>query len=137
MTTVRTATGDDLGFLRDGDRHVRDAALRDALRGGRVLVAEVDGVRVGWLRWGLFWDEIPFLNLLFVLEGLRGRGSGAALVDAWERWARSAGHTTVLTSTLASESAQHFYRRLGYVDTGSLLLPGEATEIVLRKDLVG
>jgi hypothetical protein len=48
---------------------------------------------------------------------------------------RQAGHTQVLTSTLADESAQHFYRRLGYVDCGGLLLPGEATEIFLRKDL--
>ena len=41
----------------------------------------------------------------------------------------------MLTSTLADETAQHFYRKLGYRDTGSLLLPNEALEIILIKFL--
>ena len=45
------------------------------------------------------------------------------------------GYEMALTSTLSSEQAQFFYRKNGYVDCGSLLLPGEALEIILRKDL--
>ena len=46
-----------------------------------------------------------------------------------------AGHSQVLTSTLADESAQNFYRAMGYVDSGVLLLPGESSEIFLRREL--
>ncbi|MBP2526691.1 hypothetical protein J3A74_005799 [Rhodococcus sp. PvP104] len=46
-----------------------------------------------------------------------------------------AGHSQVLTSTLADESAQNFYRAMGYTDAGVLLLPGEPSEIFLRRDL--
>ena len=45
------------------------------------------------------------------------------------------GFQRVLTSTLSSENAQFFYRKNGYVDCGSLLLPGEPLEIILRKEL--
>jgi GNAT superfamily N-acetyltransferase len=102
---------------------------------GRVMVAEVDGVTVGCLRWGLFWDAIPFMNFLFVVPEQRGQRVGTTLVEEWEKSPLAVGHTLVLTSTVAAETAQHLYRRLGYVDTGALLLPDESTELILRKPL--
>jgi hypothetical protein len=36
---------------------------------------------------------------------------------------------------LSDELAQHFYRHLGYVDSGVLELPDEAPEILFRKPL--
>ena len=34
-----------------------------------------------------------------------------------------------------NEQAQFFYRKNGYIDCGSLLLPNEALEIILLKNL--
>ena len=102
---------------------------------GRILIAEDNGNPIGWLRWGLFWDEIPFMNMLTVLSSNRGQGIGRALVTGWEKRMSRAGHSQVLTSTLADESAQNFYRAMGYTDAGVLLLPGESSEIFLRRDL--
>jgi GNAT superfamily N-acetyltransferase len=135
--TVRTrvASDADLPFLREVDHHVSDQELAQVVSIGRVMVAEVDGLTVGCLRWGLFWDSIPFMNLLFVVPEQRGQRVGTTLIEEWERSQRSAGHTWVLTSTVSAETAQHLYRRLGYVDTGALLLPDEATELILRKPL--
>ncbi len=99
------------------------------------MVAEVDGIAVGCLRWGMFWDEVPFMNLLWVVADRRSQGVGTTLVEAWEKSQVAVGHTMVLTSTVSAETAQHFYRRLGYVDCGALLLPDEATELILRKTL--
>jgi ribosomal protein S18 acetylase RimI-like enzyme len=99
------------------------------------FLGEVDGLPVGFLRWGLFWDQVPFMNLLWVLPDWRGQGIGTALVDAWEKSQRVAGHSMVLTSTVSAETAQHLYRRLGYVDSGALLLPDEPAELLLRKPL--
>ncbi len=84
---------------------------------------------------GLFWDEVPFMNFLWVLADWRGQGVGTTLVDAWERSQRAAGHRLVLTSTVSAETAQHFYRRLGYVDSGALFLPDEPAELLFRKPL--
>ncbi len=99
------------------------------------MVAAVDGTSVGCLRWGMFWDEVPFMNFLWVVAERRGQGVGTTLVAAWEASQIAAGHNMVLTSTVSAETAQHFYRRLGYVDSGALLLPDEATELILRKPL--
>ena len=132
---TRIATDGDLPFLRAVDGHVSHLVLADLVSLGRVMVAEVDGVLVGCLRWGMFWDEVPFMNFLWVVAEQRGQGVGTTLVEAWEDSQIAAGHTMVLTSTVSAETAQHFYRRLGYVDSGALLLPDEATELILRKPL--
>lgn len=99
------------------------------------MVVEVDGDAVGFLRWGLFWDQIPFMNLLWVMPAWRGQGVGTTLVGAWEKSQLAAGHDLVLTSTMSNERSQNFYRRLGYVETGTLLLPDEPAELILRKPL--
>jgi len=124
-----------LPFLVVEDRHVARTELARIVDAGRITVAVQAGSVVGWLRWGLFWDEIPFMNMLFVVAAHRGEGIGTRLVTHWENAQRAAGFDSVMTSTLANEHAQHLYRRLGYVDSGCLLLPGDQLEIVLRKPL--
>ena len=94
-----------------------------------------DGSFAGFLRYGLFWDSIPFMNLLFLLEEYRNQGIGTALVAFWEDRMRKEGFSRVMTSTQSDESAQHFYRKLGYMDTGALVLPEQPMEIILRKEL--
>ncbi|MEV7973337.1 GNAT family N-acetyltransferase [Cellulomonas sp. NPDC089187] len=135
MTQVRPATTADLPFLTAHDRHLDPTLFPGLIADGRFLVAEDDGHACGLLRWNLFWDEIPFMNMLMVVEEVRDRGHGAALVNAWEATMAERGHRTVMTSAQADESAQHFYRARGYRDCGALLLPDQATELVFRKEL--
>ena len=136
VTNVRPATQDDLSALNEKER-LPESELAAIVERRRVLLAEdgdEDGI-VGWLRWGLFWDEVPFMNLLYVDEPRRGNGVGRLLVSEWERACGREGHTTVLTSTVSAESAQHFYRKLGYRDAGCLLLPGESAELFFIKQI--
>jgi ribosomal protein S18 acetylase RimI-like enzyme len=133
--STRVATDSDLLFLCDTDKHLSREEQELVVSLGRVMVAEVGGATVGLLRWGLLWDQVPFMYLLWVLQQWRGRGVGTALVAAWEMSRLAAGHDLVLTSTMSDERSQHLYRRLGYVDSGVLLLPGEAAELILRKPL--
>ncbi len=132
---IRHAGPADLPFLSENDRHIPLAELDSAIRLGRVLLLTVDGVPAGWLRWNLFWDNTPFMNLLYLLDGYRMQGCGRTLVSHWEQQMREAGHALVMTSTQADEGAQHFYRHLGYRDVGGFLLPGESYELILVKEL--
>ena len=75
------------------------------------------------------------MNMLYFLEGERGKGFGRQLVSHWEALMKAAGYALVMTSTQSDETAQHFYRRLGYVDSGALLLKDEPLEIILTKTL--
>ena len=132
---VAFADPDDLDFLAGKDHHVGRDVLKDKVARREVMVAYVERRPVGFLRYGYFWDEIPFMNLLWVEETSRGKGHGTQLVSFWEREMRKLGHDSVMTSSSSNERAQHLYRRLGYVDVGSLLMPDEPLEIVFLKGL--
>ena len=132
---VRPARPDDLEFLAKADRHVPPEIMEKLVSDGFVLIAMCGESLAGWLRYGFFWDEIPFMNMLFVLEEYRGNGVGTALVREWERLAAEKGHRTVMTSTQANETSQHFYRKLGYRDLGGFTPFGEEYEIIMGKQL--
>lgn len=132
---IRYAEEKDISCLSKHDQHISEDELKNSVRSNRVIVQFTDEKFVGWLRYNLFWDNTPFLNMLYVLEGFRGKGYGKALVAFWENEMQRQGYTRVLTSTLSGEKAQFFYRRLGYTDAGSLLLPGEPLEIIFLKTL--
>lgn len=117
------------------DKHIRREELEAIISLGRVLIAEHSGSFIGWLRWNLFWDNTPFLNMLFLLEKYRNCGQGKALLSFWESMMKEEGYELVMTSSLANEEAQHFYRKLGYIDSGALLLPDEPLEIIFVKKI--
>lgn len=132
---IRTANPADLPFLVEHDRHVAPAELDSIIRLGRILIIETGGAPVGWLRWNLFWDNTPFMNMLYLLDGHRMQGHGRALVCHWEQLLRESGYSTAMTSTQANEAAQHFYRHLGYRDVGGFLQDDEPYELILTKKL--
>lgn len=133
--TIRTAVLSDLTTLCKYDHHISPAELEMQIRRNRILVAEADGTFIGWLRWNLFWDNTPFLNLLFLLEDFRGMGYGRELMRHWEIGMRNLGFDTVMTSTASDEYAQHFYRKLGYTAIGGFTLPGDPYELIFAKKL--
>lgn len=129
------ASSDDFDALQALDHHLSADRLVQKITQKEIIVAKIDHELVGWLRFGYFWDNIPFMNLLFVLESHRGQGIATQLIAHWEETLRAQRYDQVLTSTLADETAQHLYRKLGYTDCGALFLPAEAAEIFLRKQL--
>lgn len=132
---IRYAGESDIEVLRKYDHHIREAELRNCAAAKRILVMFHGGVFIGWLRFNLFWDNIPFMNMLYFLEGCRGKGYGRRLAGFWENEMLECGYKSVLTSTRSDEQAQFFYRKMGYRDCGSLLIPGEPLEIILMKNL--
>ena len=137
MFLVRYAQEADWAFWSRLDQRLPEREFRRKVRDRMGYVAEVDGACVGLLRYGLFWDEIPFCTLLYVEQGHRGTGCGKALMSRWETDMCAEGHGLFMTSTQADEAAQHFYRRLGYRDAGCLLLDSagyaQPTELFFTK----
>ena len=133
---VRLATASDIGILLLHDRHVSENILEQAVEARHVMVIEEDGGFAGWLRWSLFWDSIPFLNMLFLLQPFRHRGLGRTFITTWEALLRKEGYSQVMTSTQVNEEGLFFYRKLGYTDCGCLFPPNQnIMEIFLRKTL--
>lgn len=130
---IRPANLSDLDWIAAHDHHISPDILAHKLSRNQVLLAEEAGTPLAWLRWNLFWDNTPFLNMLYVLDGHRGQGIGAALLVHWEQAMQQAGYLTLLVSTASDEYAQHFYHRQGYVTIGGFLLPGDSYETILAK----
>lgn len=133
--TIRTAVASDLPTLVTHDHHISQSELETLIRLGRVTVLEVDGEFAGWLRWNLFWDNTPFLNMLYLLERHRGKGYGTEMMVHWEAQMRHLGFDRVLTSTASDEYAQHFYQKLGYSALGGFTPFGDSYELFFGKIL--
>ena len=131
---IRFADHSDYSWLKENDKHVSENLIRSKIENKEILIAS-NGNRLGWLRYNLFWDNIPFMNMLFIIEEYRNMGLGKQLVEYWECEMKNKGNAILMLSTLANEDAQHFYRKLGYSDIGGFVLPNSPMEIIMSKRL--
>lgn len=136
---LRLMTWLDRAFVMGIDAHGDEDSFRNRVltQSGYVLW---EGERpVGLMHHCVLWDNLPFLNLLYVVEEYRGHGFGTQAMAAWEQEMKKQGYKMVLLSTQADETAQHFYRKLGYVDCGCLIFQNtpfdQPTELFFRKVL--
>ena len=77
---------------------------------------------IGVMRFNLIFDFIPFLALMWLEEPHRHKGYGTKAMVHWEDEMRATGHKMVMLSTQVDEDGQHFYRKLGYKDMGSIVM---------------
>lgn len=121
---------------------IEPASLERALAAGigagdLVLAAESDARLQGFAWWaprGAF-ARSPYLRLLVVAHDAVGRGTGSALMDAFEQAAFATAADAFALVTHDNAAALRFYRRRGYAEVGRLpdyVRPG-ITEVVLRK----
>jgi N-acetylglutamate synthase-like GNAT family acetyltransferase len=134
--TIRYAENKDYLWLKENDKHISDEIMKTKIAAREIYVVEEDNELTGWLRYNLFWDNIPFMNLLFILEEHRRKGTGKILVHHWEKDMKDKGYKNVLTSTRSDEEAQHFYRKMGYVEIGGFKFSDEPLEIIFCKTLI-
>lgn len=135
---IVAATDLDYEYIKEYDHHIAEHLILPKIRENEIYIFQnEDGGSIGWMRHGYFWDNIPFLNMIWIDEAYRSKGLGKEAVLFWEDEMKKQGFQGVMTSTMANEEAQHFYRRLGYRDAGCLLLEDEPLEILLTKTLNG
>ncbi len=132
---IRHVKGADKEFWNTLDVHLSDTEFDKKVRDKQGYVLSANGQKAGILRYNLFWDNTPFCTLLYVDETYRNCGYGKALMEFWENEMHLLGYRWILVSTQSDESAQHFYRKLGYKDCGSLLAPNQPSEIFLSKEI--
>ena len=136
MTALRTAGLADAGvitavinaayqverFFIDGDRTSEDEVRRYMAKGA-FLVAEEDGRPAGCVYIEQRGDR-GYFGLLAVDPAQHGKGLGRTLVEAAEERFRRAGCLAVDISVVDLRTElPPFYRRLGYVETGTAPFP--------------
>ncbi|MDD5936885.1 MAG: GNAT family N-acetyltransferase [Clostridiales bacterium] len=136
---IRLLSSQDKEFVMSIDKHVDDTKFeyRVFTKSGYVI-CENDKL-IGTMFHTILWDNLPFMNLIYICEDQRGKGYGSKAILAWEDELRKEGYKMALISTQVDESAQHLYRKLGYVDCGGLLFDGtpfeQPMEMFMRKVL--
>ena len=133
--TIRIAESNDYELIKQCDKHIVEFEYNNILTLGRIIIIEDDGNFIGWLRYNYFWDNIPFINMLYILDKHRGKGYGKKLLDYFEKNMKLLGFNNVLTSTQSNEYSQHFYKKLGYKAIGGFLLRNDPYEIIMSKEI--
>lgn len=136
---IRYVENSDREFWFRLDKHLSEAEFERKVRDKMGYVLLEDSNPIALLRYNLFWDNTPFCTLLFVDWEHQGKGYGKAFMSFWEADMKKAGYGMIMTSTQVDESAQHFYRKLGYQDAGGFVvnIPGyeQPMEMILVKGL--
>ena len=122
MIEIRYIHQDDKEFWFSLDKHLSEPEFNNKVRDNRGYILLDDNKPVGLLRYNLFWDNTPFCNLIYINNEYQGKGFGKLLIEYWENDMKSQGYGMLLTSTQVDESAQHFYRKLGYKDCGGFVI---------------
>ena len=130
---IRYVESADKEFWFSLDKHLPPAEFDKKVRDRQGLVLLADNLPVGILRYNLFWDNTPFCTLLFIDKAHQNRGYGKKLMEFWEAEMKKFGYEWLLVSTQVDETAQHFYRKLGYEDCGNLIAPNQPAELFLSK----
>ena len=122
MFSLRQANESDRLFWQSLVPHISEKRFEQLLKAGQSYTLFDDETPVGVLEGSFLWENLPFLSLLFIREEHRGKGFGKLAMQHWESALKRQGFQMALTSTQSDESAQHFYRKLGYKDCGCLVI---------------
>ena len=122
VLSIRYVQKEDREFWYSLDKHLLEQEFANKVRDNRGYILLKDNKPIGLLRYNLFWDNTPFCNLIYIDSDYQGKGFGKMLIEDWENDMKSKGYGMLLTSTQVDETAQHFYRKLGYKDCGGFVI---------------
>jgi GNAT superfamily N-acetyltransferase len=134
---IRLASPHDLAWCITIE-HTAGTHLAQKIAADEVIIAELAGDRVGYLRLDYLWCVIPYIGLIRVEEAHRKQGIGRGMLDFVEALLRERGHHVLLSSSQADEAPpQAWHRHVGFVECGFLagINEGGIGEVFFRKRL--
>jgi N-acetylglutamate synthase-like GNAT family acetyltransferase len=126
-----------LEFVRQ-DHYLPAAVVRRKIEWQEIVVAEISGTLVGYVRLEYLWSVVPYVALIHVSPGYRRRGVGKALLAHTEEFLRGQGHTALYSSSQADEAEpQAWHRHVGFEECGLIagVNEGGIGELFFRKSL--
>lgn len=139
LTEIRYMEESDREFWYQLDRHLPEKEFEKKIRDKQGYILIKDGIPKGLLRYNLFWDNTPFCTMLFISWDSQKCGYGRMLMEYWENDMRKQDYGMVMVSTQVDETAQQFYRKLGYKDCGGFTVDipefEQPMEMIMNKSL--
>lgn len=143
MVILQISKPCDCDMIKELDAYIPAEMLRKKLERSpeEVLLIKDGDLTAGVLRCGFLWDYVPYLYFLHVNPKFRGRGYAAGALRLWEETMAAEGFDTALCSIPTGDPARHFYRKMGYCETGTLSIPfgafAQPAEILFIKRIGG
>ncbi|MCK9170118.1 MAG: GNAT family N-acetyltransferase [Treponema sp.] len=122
MIKIKYAEEKDKDFWLSLDKHLSEKEFSLKVRDKMAYIILEDTKTIGIMRYNLFWDNTPFLTMIYIRDDYQKKNIGSKAIHYWEKEMKDSGYGMLMTSTQVDESAQHFYRKLGYKDAGSLII---------------
>ena len=92
MLEIQYVTDTDRAFWFTLDKHLSESELVLKVRDKRGYVISVDGKPIGVMRYNLFWDNTPFLTLIYIADAYQNKGYGRQAMLYWENEMRELGY---------------------------------------------
>jgi len=121
MFTITYAILDDMQYVCQGE-NLSESEFELKVRDKRCYILRYNGERIGVMVFNLMFDFVPFLTLMYLEDDYQRKGFGKAAMAHWENEMRSLGYKMIMISAQVDEEGQHFYRKLGYKDMGSMVM---------------
>ena len=133
---ITLATPCHTDTIQHFDRHIPPDRLRECICNNQIYILSDNTQVIGYLRFSLFWQTNPFLDLIYLDSNWRGQGWGTSMMRFWEEAMALQGYRYVMLSTQEDETAKYFYEKLGYKMAGSFLPPEQPVpELIYWKEI--
>ena len=136
---VRFAGPEDLEWCVVSDDYVTEQVIRRKIVNDEIIIAELDGQPIGYLRLEYLWSNIPYIGVIWVIELYRKEGIGRKILSFLEDYLKSRGHNALYSSSQANEpEPQAWHRSVGFQEAGIIsgINEGGIGEVFFRKSLV-
>jgi ribosomal protein S18 acetylase RimI-like enzyme len=132
---IRHGESTDYLWIREHEPCISEETLKRKIDHKELYLVQDNDKAIGFLSYNLFWDHVPFMNKLYLLEEYRRKGIGTRPVNHWEGSMKRKGYKNVLTSTQSNEGGRHFYRKIGYTEIGGFKYLDDPYEIIFYKKI--
>ncbi|CQR54315.1 hypothetical protein PRIO_1905 [Paenibacillus riograndensis SBR5] len=59
------ATDSDYEYIRNRDHHISESLILSKIKENEIyILRSQDESNIGWMRYGYFWDNTPFMNMI-------------------------------------------------------------------------
>ena len=122
MFSITYATIEDKPYFCNEWENLPEGEYESKIRDKRCYVVRFENKPIGYMRYNLIFDFIPFLTCFFIDDLHQGKGFGKEAMLYWESEMRSLSYKMIMVSTQVNEDGQNFYRKLGYKDMGAIVM---------------
>lgn len=99
VVRIEVVTNDDKAFVMGIDNYVNDNGYANRVFTNSGYVIWEGTQRIGIMMHCVLWDNLPFLNFIFINEEYRGKGYAKQAILDWENEMKNQGYKMTLIST--------------------------------------